>query len=90
MRAMHNPTRMTVIGEVAKKLAEKARSRCPDCQAPGYDVVDYMEGLPCAHCGLPTKSIRFNIYACQKCERREEVAVEKDAEDPTYCDFCNP
>lgn len=92
MRAMHNPSRQRVIAEAARKLVERIRSECPGCGAPGYSVVESRSGLPCRHCGFPTQSIRLHIYGCEKCGHRSEKhrPYGKEAEDPMYCDRCNP
>jgi hypothetical protein len=91
MRAMHNPARMRVIAAAAERLVAKLRSCCPACQAPGYSRVEAIAGLPCAECGLPTRSARSYRYACQRCAHTATVArTDKTAEDPMYCDYCNP
>lgn len=92
MRAMFNPTRMTVIAKATEKLIEKIQSTCPKCEMPGFDVVEAKKGLPCSLCGLPTKSIMSYIYVCKHCAFSEEqkYPLNKTTEDPTYCDFCNP
>jgi hypothetical protein len=92
MRAMHNPSRMEVIREATEKLIDKINSKCPSCQAPGFDVSDAKAGLPCSLCGNPTKSLLSYSYKCQKCSFINEVKFpqNKTTEDPMYCDFCNP
>ncbi|MFW5708368.1 MAG: DUF6671 family protein [Bacteroidota bacterium] len=92
MRAMHNPTRMKVIETLTHKLVSKIKSLCPQCSTPGFGVEDAPKGLPCAMCGLPTRSTLKHIYRCQKCNFQQEkmFPFEKKAEDPQYCDFCNP
>lgn len=92
MRAMHNPARMKVIEKATKKLAEKIKSCCPRCDAPGFGITDRKEGLPCSLCGSPTRSTLSYIYTCQKCgHTKEEIYPnKKTTEDPMYCDICNP
>lgn len=92
MRAMLNPTRMKVIEKATKRLAEKAKSLCPNCGIPGFGIVEAVKGLPCEMCGLPTRSTLKHVYRCQKCnfQTEKEYPFEKRAEDPQYCDFCNP
>jgi hypothetical protein len=92
MRAMHNPTRMKVIGEVAMKLVETLNRFCPACQIPGFDVVEITNGLPCEFCTAPTRSTLAYIYGCKKCGHREESKYPhgKTLESPMYCDRCNP
>lgn len=40
MRAMYNPSRMTVIENATKKLVAKVNSCCPQCNIPGFGVTD--------------------------------------------------
>jgi hypothetical protein len=92
MRAMYNPTRMSVIKNAAKKLVAKVNSNCPECNAPGFDVTNLKRGLECNLCGLPTKSTLSHVYECQHCEYSKEIMYpsNKTKEDPMYCDYCNP
>ncbi|MDN3677365.1 hypothetical protein QWY90_08550 [Flavobacterium paronense] len=92
MRAMYNPTRMKVIEKAAKKLVEKIKSFCPQCNTPGFGVVKTKPGLLCKWCGSPTNSIKSHLYQCQKCQFELEKMFpnEKKTEDPMYCDNCNP
>ena len=59
---------------------------------PGYDVSKVNKGLPCGQCGLPTESTLSYLYECKKCSyssiKRYPNAIE--AEDPRYCNLCNP
>jgi hypothetical protein len=92
MRALYNPSRMAVIEKAAKNLVAKIKSTCPECKTPGFGVTDLKKGLPCDLCGIPTKSTLSLIYVCQKCQHLKEELYpnNKRAEDPMYCDFCNP
>ena len=92
MRAMYNPSRMKVIEQATIKLIEKINSVCPACNAPGFSVTSAKEGLPCSACSAPTRSIISHNYTCQKCSYSLEkrYPYDKHAEDPMYCDFCNP
>lgn len=92
MRAMHNPSRMQVIERATLKLIEQLHSSCPACGTPGFGVVEVRSGLPCADCGLPTRSTLSHIYTCKKCSHTEEKKYpnNKYFEEPTYCDLCNP
>jgi len=92
MRAMHNPTRMSVIGEAARKLVDLLRSTCPACGLPGFSVTEVVRGLPCELCGLPTRAPSRHISVCGRCGHREELRYPggKTREDPRYCEFCNP
>jgi hypothetical protein len=92
MRALFNPTRMRVIGQLAEKLLRKIQSSCPQCHTPGFDVTDALEGLPCNWCGRPTRSPLALVLQCHRCGWREEKKYpqQKTTEDPMFCDFCNP
>lgn len=92
MRAMYNPTRMSVIETVALKLIKKVQSTCPNCGIPGFDITDIRAGLLCSLCGTPTKSAIAYISICGHCGFTKEVMYPKGktTEDPMYCDRCNP
>ncbi|WP_159800460.1 DUF6671 family protein [Flavobacterium sp. MK4S-17] len=92
MRAMHNPSRMLVIGQAADKLIEKIANECPECSCPGFGMTSARPGLPCSRCGHPTKSTLYHIYCCQKCQCCENRWYPRGIikEEPEYCDFCNP
>lgn len=92
MRAMNNPTRMSVIQELTEKLVEKMNSCCPSCQRPGFSPTDVIKGLVCSCCSLPTKSVKAVIYTCEGCHYTQciDFPDSKMTEDPMFCDFCNP
>ena len=92
MRAMRNPTRMSVIEKATQKLVDKIKSTCPQCQMPGFGVTDAKQGLPCNLCGSPTNSTLAYIFVCQHCNytKEEQYPNGKTTEDPTFCDHCNP
>jgi hypothetical protein len=91
MRAFLNPMRMKVIQEATLDLLKRAVRACPGCRAPGFGITDHRAGLPCSLCGSPTRSVLFYIHTCNRCGYSEEVRnPEKEKEDPTYCDNCNP
>jgi hypothetical protein len=92
MRAMFNPSRMKVIEKATLKLVDKIKSICPNCETPGFGIVDRKVGLRCNQCNFPTRSTLSYIYNCQKCnyKKEEEFPNGKKTEDPMYCDICNP
>lgn len=92
MRALYNPTRMKEIKKAGKNLVDNIESCCPDCHAPGFNVILASPGLPCNLCSLPTKSTLSYIYQCKKCsfQKEEKFPHGKNSEDPMYCDTCNP
>jgi hypothetical protein len=92
MRAMHNPTRMKVIEKAALKLIEKINSKCDACGTSGFGVTETKPGLPCEGCRFPTHSTLSFIYKCEHCgfSTEEKYPHKKLAEDPMYCNLCNP
>jgi ribosomal protein L37E len=92
MRACYNTLRMESIRLCAINLINAMHSQCNQCGAPGFSVAESKPGLPCEQCGMPTKSILYYVYQCKKCSHKSEVKypLGKMAEDPMYCDFCNP
>jgi hypothetical protein len=92
MRAMYNPSRMTVIEQATKKLIDKINSFCPRCSTPGFGITAVKKGLTCSLCGLPTNSTLSCMHSCKKCNfTTEEIYPhKKTTEDPMYCDHCNP
>ena len=92
MRAMYNPTRMSVIEKATQKLVQKIKSICPQCQMPGFGITIAKPGLKCNLCGSTTNSTLSYMYVCQHCKytKEEMYPHQKTTEDPTYCDYCNP
>ena len=92
MRAMYNPSRMSVIQEATDKLIQKMRSQCPACSRPGFWITDALTGLLCSTCSMPTRSVKTVIYSCESCHYTEKADFPdgKTEEDPMFCDFCNP
>lgn len=92
MRAMNNPTRMKVIEIAARKLVDKIKSECPQCNTAGFALTAAVAGLKCSLCGAPTKSTLSYQYVCQHCQytKQEIYPHKKEFEDPMYCDYCNP
>lgn len=91
MRGYMNPTRMKVIERATELLMKKITCLCPECQWPGFGVVQVREGLPCSQCNAPTKLTLLKIYYCERCcytDERYYADVHKA--DPQYCDHCNP
>lgn len=92
MRAMVNPTRMSVIAAATRDLLQKLHQHCPQCNAPGFDIAEHRPGLPCAACGLPTFAPKAVIYRCHHChfERETPRPDGRRSADPGTCQFCNP
>ncbi|USQ14861.1 hypothetical protein J2N86_06050 [Legionella lytica] len=92
MRAMMNPTRMAVIGELADKLTQRIASLCARCERPGFGFKATKGALPCGLCGSPTSIYEEEVWGCIGCEH-QEFKRRRDGllkADPTYCDYCNP
>lgn len=92
MRAHMNPTRMGVIAEVAKKLANQLKVPCPKCSSPGWGLKNVERGLECSYCLYPTSHVKFEIIGCVTCIY-EIKQVRNDgltSADPRYCPVCNP
>jgi hypothetical protein len=92
MRAMNNPTRMRIIEDATRKLCQKANSICPNCGMNGFGDFEFVSGLPCFNCQLPTGAPMSKRIRCVKCqfEVEEKFPFGKTNEDPMYCNFCNP
>ena len=92
MRAHMNPTRMSVIAELARDLATRLKENCPSCYNPGWRKIGLEKGLRCENCGLETQMAKHEIFGCVKCEY-EEVKERADCikyADPGQCQYCNP
>lgn len=92
MRAMYNPTRLKVIARATQNLIKKIKQLCPQCSAPGFDLVERESGLPCNLCLAPTSLIKTEIWGCQKCRFKQANNFPDKSKfaDPTYCQYCNP
>ena len=92
MRASYNPKRMKVIEKATINLLNKIRSLCPACNWPAFEITEWIRGLPCENCSLPTRGISKHIYLCKKCNHEKEIEFPdgKKYSDPGFCDFCNP
>lgn len=92
MRAHVNPTRMTVLEKLANRLVKRLKVLCPSCHAPGFGAVDVRRGLPCESCGMPTRWVLSEIYACECCGLTEERGRRDglEAAGPESCHRCNP
>lgn len=92
MRAHVNPTRMTVISELAEKLAQRLASHCPKCDMPGWGIVNVKKGLECSWCSSQTELIKSEIFGCTKCDYEEELPASHGLtrSEPSYCAYCNP
>lgn len=92
MRAMMNPTRMLVIGELADKLTQRIANLCIQCERPGFGFKATRGSLPCSLCGSPTSFYQEEVWGCIACEHKE-YKMRRDGmlkADPTHCDSCNP
>jgi hypothetical protein len=83
MRAMYNPSRMTVIQNATKKLVEKINSCCPNVIFHG--ITDAKRGLKCSLCGSATNSTLSFIYTCQDCQYTKEEMHPHKKQPKTLC-----
>lgn len=90
MRAHRNPRRMRAIKRATIDLVRRARSPCPQCDRPGYGLIERLPGRPCSDCGEPTHLIRAEVLACAGCGWRVERAVDPATASPGSCGQCNP
>jgi Zn ribbon nucleic-acid-binding protein len=90
LRAFANPTRMENIRTATLNLAEKMRSLCPACDAPGFWITKTISGLHCVACGSETKETKAKVYAFKKCSHVEIIESEAFFADQGKCNFCNP
>ncbi len=92
MRAYFNPTRMSVLRQLASQFVEKLKAICPSCGAPGFGRLDVQRGLPCGFCGTPTHWVKADIFGCECCDVRE-TRERRDGLLTTgqeSCPTCNP
>lgn len=92
MRAMMNPSRMSVIESLAHKLAKRVAAVCIKCGTPGFGKMEKSGHLCCELCFQETKVPKFINMQCLKCDyfEQKEIDPEKEFADPRYCDYCNP
>lgn len=92
LRAHANPTRMRAIAAAARDFAEELATPCPGCGAAHFRVVEALPGLPCSACLAPTRGVRALRRACAACgQGREDPRPDgRLAEEPAWCDACNP
>lgn len=92
MRAQFNPSRMSVIGELATRFAERLATNCPKCSTPGWGKIREKKGLACEWCDSETDLIKLEFFGCTKCNY-EEINERPDhlkKADPSSCQYCNP
>jgi len=90
MRAQFNPSRMTAIGELADKLAERLATACPSCASPGWGRIHAEKGLHCEYCDQATEMIAHEIYGCVLCDHtvRQPRADGLKAAPQMHCGWC--
>lgn len=57
---------MSVIAELAKRLAHRVARLCAQCGAPGWGIVGVERGLPCEACGAATELAQAEIWAAAR------------------------
>jgi len=91
MRAQMNPSRMTVIGELAEKMAARLATFCPACNTPGWGCIRAEKGLHCEYCNQETEMIAREIYGCVLCNHTDQLPRSDGLEmaPQMYCGWCN-
>lgn len=92
MRADRNPRRMSILGVLAARMADRLSAHCPACGTYGWGRLRLEAGLPCGWCGRPTPLPRAEILGCTACGHETATAPAGRAEtaDPGQCPYCNP
>jgi len=92
MRAMHNPTRMTTLAELAQNLAKRILTPCEACLAPGFGQTGTVGFLPCELCGGDTSRHALEVWACVQCDFKinKPRSDGLQTSEATYCLQCNP
>jgi len=92
MRAVYNPKRMKVIEKATINLFNKIKSLCPECGWLGFEITEWINGLPCENCFFPTRGLSKHIYQCKKCNHKREIEYPDNQKysEARFCDFCNP
>lgn len=90
-RAHMSPSRMAVIEQCARLLAERLASECPACGCPGWGEIEPAWGLPCESCGTTVPhAIRADRLGCPACPEVREVPRSPASAEPRWCPHCNP
>ena len=92
MRAHLNPTRMSEIGKLANRFAQRLATLCPACVIPGFGIRRTQAGLPCSDCGTPTHLVNTILCGCARCSY-ETLGPRSDSRihaSPAECPECNP
>ena len=91
LRAHCSPSRQKNISALAEKLALRLSHLCPECQAPGWGVINYKRGLPCQECGEISKdALAQEIQGCGRCDFTQVGKTLAESIDPAQCQLCNP
>lgn len=90
-RAHMSPSRMQVIAECARRLADRIATPCPQCAAPGWGRIAPVMGLPCMACGtLVGTAVQADQSGCSRCPARQQHPRTVQHVDPRWCPRCNP
>jgi hypothetical protein len=73
MRAHMNPSRMTVIGELADALARRLATPCPACGAPGWGSIRGESADTGDAFAEPPRSVCRAVFGCVLCPHTEAV-----------------
>jgi len=90
LRAHQCPTRRPIIARAAERLAGRLAACCPECNSPGWGIVQVEFGVPCEHCGRCVHIPRADVLGCASCPATLVVHREPAVASPSHCDWCNP
>lgn len=92
MRAMMNPTRMSIIHNLAIKLVHRLKQKCKKCGLPGFGKPSLSGNLVCEICGSKTDLYQNSILSCVKYDYHQILHRQDKLKksDPTHCSYCNP
>ena len=92
LRAHRHPKRQANISAAAEDLVNNCWSRCPQCDTPGFIIVDTNFGRPCSDCGRATDLPVALVYQCGRCGYTETRPVPEVSTfaNPADCSYCNP
>lgn len=90
-RAHKSPSRMENIEHVARKLAKRIVTLCPECRTPGFGIKRYEKGVICGECKrVNPDAIHQEILSCVKCSHESLGEIVNQVITPDKCAWCNP
>lgn len=92
LRATGSPSRRRAIYNAGVSMLDKLKSKCPDCNFPGFGVSRSIAGLECECCGAETMVTKNVVHSCSRCafeaiKHRPDGRIYAEVRD---CSYCNP